>query len=126
MVNVQNLLWGAKMTTIFREVKEYDNGVYTSFIDTQSTMLFNNDIEKGLDYFETAGGTFLENSVTGEKIFGEIQLDDIFFMLQAMEDGEIEYDEAIYDDFMLIRRCCLLDENNPKRYASDFFNIYIL
>lgn len=114
------------MTTIFRQVKEFDKGVYTSFIDTQSTMLFEPDIEKGLEYFEKAGGTFLSNEVTGERIYGEIQLDDILFMLQCLEDGEIEYDDSIYDDFMLMRRCCLTDENNPKRYCSDFFNIYIL
>lgn len=111
---------------VFREVKEFDNGVYTSIIDTKSITLFNEDIEKGLDYFEKAGGTFLSNEVTGEKFYGEIQLDDILFMLQSLEDGEIEYDDSIYDDFMYMRRCCLEDEKNNKRYASDFFNIYIL
>ena len=111
---------------VFREVKEFDNGVYSSIIDTNSITLFNKDIEKGLDYFEKAGGTFLSNEVTGEKFYGEIQLDDILFMLQALKDGEIEYDDNIYDDFMYMRRCCLEDEKNNKRYASDFFNIYIL
>ena len=114
------------MTTIFRQIKEYDKGVYTTFIDTQSTMLFSNDIEKGLDYFEKAGGTFLSNETTGERIYGEIQLDDILFMLQCLEDGEFEYDENIYDDFMLMRRCCLIDKKNPKRYCNEFFTIYIL
>lgn len=111
---------------VYRQVKEFDNGIYTSYIDTNSTTLFDNDVVKGLNYFEEAGGTFLENSVTGEIIYGEIQLDDILFMLQCLEEGEFEYDDHIYDDFMFMRRCCLEDEYNDKRYCSEFFNIYIL
>ena len=112
---------------IFRQIKEFDGNKYIATIDMKNGMtLFNNDIEKGLDYFEKAGGTFLENSVTGEKIYGEIQYDDILFMIEAMECGEFEYDSSIYDDFMEMKRCCENDEKNDDRYASDFFNIYIL
>ena len=111
---------------VYRQVKEFDNGIYTSYIDTNSTPLFNNDIVKGLKYFEEAGGTFLSNEITGERFYGEIQLDDILYMLQCFEDKEVEYDDSIYDDFMYMRRCCLKDEKNDKRYCSDFFNIYIL
>ena len=111
---------------VFRQIKEYDNGIYTSFIDTNSYVLFSNDIDKGLDYFEKAGGTFLSNEVTGERFYGEIQLDDILFMLQCLIDGEFDYDDSIYDDFMYMRRCCLEDEKNDKRYCNEFFNIYIL
>lgn len=117
-----------KMTqTVYREIKEFDGNKYTTTIDIKNGMtLFNNDIEKGLDYFERAGGTFLENSVTGEIIYGEIQYDDILFCIEAMECGELEYDDSIYDDFMEMKRCCETDWKNDKRYASDFFNIYIL
>ena len=114
------------VTMVFRQVKEFDNHVYTDFIDTQSTPFFVENIEKGLDYFERAGGTFLENSVTGEIIYGEIQYDDILFIIEAMECGEIEYDDSINDDFMRMKRMCELDWKNKKRYCSDFFNIYIL
>ena len=117
-----------KMTqTVYREIKEFDGDKYTTIIDIKNGMtLFDNDIVKGLDYFERAGGTFLENSVTGEIIYGEIQYDDILFMIEAMECGEYEYIDSIYDDFMEMKRCCEKDWKNDKRYASDFFNIYIL
>lgn len=113
--------------TVYREIKEFDGDKYTTIIDIKNGMtLFDNDIVKGLDYFERAGGTFLENSVTGEIIYGEIQYDDILFMIEAMECGEYEYIDSIYDDFMEMKRCCEADWKNDKRYASDFFNIYIL
>ena len=117
-----------KMTqTVYREIKEFDGDKYTTTIDIKNGMtLFDNDIVKGLDYFERAGGTFLENSVTGEIIYGEIQYDDILFCIENMECGEFEYDDSIYDDFMEMKRCCENDWKNENRYASDFFNIYIL
>ena len=83
--------------TVYREIKEFDGDKYTTIIDIKNGMtLFDNDIEKGLSYFENAGGTFLANEVTDEKIHGEIQYDDILFCIEAMEYGEFEYDDSIY------------------------------
>ena len=117
-----------KMTqTVYRQIKEFDGDKYTTIIDIKNGItLFDNDIEKGLGYFENAGGTFLANEVTGEIIYGEIQYDDILFCIEAMECGEFEYDDSIYNDFMAMKRCCEDDWKNENRYASDFFNIYIL
>ena len=113
--------------TVYRQIKEFDGNKYTTIIDIKNGMtLFDNDIVKGLDYFERAGGTFLENSITGEIIYGEIQYDDILLMIEAMECGEYEYIDFIYDDFMKMKQCCEDDWGNENRYASDFFNIYIL
>jgi len=114
------------MTKILRQVKEYNDGVFTTFIESNKNILFSEDMEKGLDYFEKAGGTFLSNEVTGERIYGEIALDDILFMLQCLEDGDFEYDDNIYHDFMFMKECCLCDKDNSKRYCDDFFNICIL
>ena len=47
-------------------------------------------------------------------------------MTEAMECGEYEYIDSIYDDFMKMKRYCENDWKNKNRYASDFFNIYIL
>ena len=45
--------------TVYREIKEFDGDKYTTTIDIKNGMtLFDNDIVKGLDYFERAGGTF--------------------------------------------------------------------
>ena len=119
---------GLKMTqTVYRQIKEFDGDKYTTIIDIKNGMtLFDNDIEKGLGYFENAGGTFLANEVTGEIIYGEIQYDDILLMIEAMECGKYEYIDFIYDDFMKMKQCCEDDLGNENRYASDFFNIYIL
>lgn len=113
--------------TVYRQIKEFDGDKYTTIIDIKNGMtLFDNDIEKGLGYFENAGGTFLANEVTGEIIYGEIQYDDILLMIEAMECGKYEYIDFIYDDFMKMKQCCEDDLRNENRYASDFFNIYIL
>lgn len=109
--------------TVFRQIEELEEGVYTKKIDTKSEPLFSNNEDKGLAMFQFAGG-YIFHDKNGDMTHGEIHYTNIISAIEKMENGK--FNEEFLKDFTRMKEQCEKDEKNKKRYNSDNFTIYII
>lgn len=108
--------------SIFREIREHENGVFTKTVDIKSEPLFFNNEDKGLAMFQFGGG-YIFRDKNGDMVSGEIHYTDIISTIKKMENGT--FNKEFLKDFIRMKEECEKDEQNKKRYNSDNFNIYI-